>query len=171
MIGIGLMSGTSDTTFSPDASMSRAMLTTVLYRLMGEPEPETAEAVFADVSAGSWYGPAVTWAWENDVINGYGGGLFGPADELTREQAAVILWRLLRNLGADVSMDEEDMPEFADAQHISGYARDALDWACGMGLLDVGEDGTADPKGVVTRGEAAQIVLNFIVIVSIIIAA
>ena len=171
LYGSGLMSGTSDTTFSPDASMSRAMLATVLYRLMGEPEPETAEAVFADVSAGSWYGPAVTWAWENDVINGYGGGLFGPADELTREQAAVILWRLLQNLGADVSMDEEDMPEFADAQHISGYARDALDWACGMGLLDVGEDGTADPKGVVTRGEAAQIVLNFIVIVSIIIAA
>ena len=158
----GLMNGTGSTTFSPDSTMSRAMLATVLYRLVGEPEPETTEAVFTDVNTASWYGSAVTWAWENGLVNGYGDDLFGPTDALTREQAVVILWRFAQTLGVDVSVDGDASFELADGESVSRYARSAVRWACELGILGVSDEGTVDPKGEVTRAEAAQMLVNFI---------
>ena len=88
----GLMSGTSGTTFSPDTAMTRSMLATVLYRLAGSPAVTGTDA-FTDTSDGAWYSDAVLWASQEGIISGYGNGLFGANDPVTREQIATILWR------------------------------------------------------------------------------
>ena len=86
------MSGTSATTFSPDTPMTRAMLAAVLYRLEGSPAVTGSDS-FTDTADGAWYADAVLWASQNGIVSGYGGGLFGTNDPITREQLAAILWR------------------------------------------------------------------------------
>ena len=88
----GIMSGTSETAFSPDTPMTRAMLATVLHRAAGEPVPE-GTAPFSDVSPDTWYAEAVAWAAARGLVTGYGNGRFGTDDPITREQLAAILWR------------------------------------------------------------------------------
>ena len=124
-----LFSGTSETTFSPDETMSRAMLATVLYRLEGQPEKEAMSA-YSDVSDGAWYADSVAWAVENGIVNGYGDGQFGPNDSVTREQFVVMLWRYVGSPRAG----RRDL-DFADAEQVSGYAREALCWAVENGVL------------------------------------
>ena len=120
--GNGLMSGTSATTFSPETNTSRAMLATILYRSSGS--PAVTEAVdFTDVSTDAYYADAVAWASANGIISGYGNGLFGPNDPITREQIAAILWRYAGSPSAETGAD------FADESSISSYAATAVDWA------------------------------------------
>ena len=88
----GLFSGTSDTTFSPNASMTRAMLVTVLYRLEGQPTV-SGRSGFSDVKLNSYYEDAVTWAADNGIVNGTGATTFSPNANVTREQMAAILYR------------------------------------------------------------------------------
>ena len=88
----GLMSGTSSTTFSPNTPMTRAMLATVLHRLAGSPAVSGTDS-FTDTADNQWYSDAVVWAAQNGIVSGYGGGLFGINDPVTREQIATILWR------------------------------------------------------------------------------
>ena len=87
----GLMNGTSETTFSPDEAMSRAMIVTILYHLAGDPEVESYSS-FSDVPSDEWYSTPVAWAEDNNVISGYPNGTFAPNNPVTREQAATILW-------------------------------------------------------------------------------
>ena len=101
------MSGTSAITFEPDSAMSRAMLATVLYRKAGSPAV-TGSAGFTDVPAGSWYTQPVAWAVQNGVVGGYGDGLFGPDDPVTREQIAAILWRAAGSPDAEAGQDYAD---------------------------------------------------------------
>lgn len=91
----GLMSGTSSTTFSPNGTMTRAMLATTLYREAGSPSVSGTDA-FTDTQDGAWYGDAVLWASQEGVVSGYGNGLFGTNDPVSREQIATILWRYAR---------------------------------------------------------------------------
>lgn len=88
----GLMNGTSATEFSPDATLTRAMVVTVLYRAEGEPQVEW-NGIFSDVAAGQWYSDAITWASASGIVGGYGNGLFDPNDLITREQLDVIIRR------------------------------------------------------------------------------
>lgn len=104
----GLMGGTSATTFSPESTMSRAMLAAVLYRAAGEPEV-TGEDRFPDTSADEWYSDAVVWASQNEYINGYDNGRFGTNDPVTREQFAAIFRRYAASPAAGSA------PDFADA--------------------------------------------------------
>ena len=154
----GLMSGTGDGAFSPDLSVSRGMVVTILHRMDGSPAPET-DAGFADVPAGSWYAQAVAWAAEAGVVQGYDAAAFGPEDPITREQLAVILYRYAayRNYPTDT---RGDLSPFADQGSISGYARDAVSWAVGLGFLN-GADGALSPKGTATRCQAAAILRRF----------
>ena len=85
----GIMSGTTSTTFAPEATLTRAMLATVLHRMSNTPAVSDPP-VFADAAAGSWYSDAVSWAAKNNIISGYGGGTFGVNDPTTREQAVTI---------------------------------------------------------------------------------
>lgn len=87
-----LMNGTSATEFSPNATLTRAMVVTVLYRAEGEPQMEWSNT-FSDVAGGQWYSDAIVWASANGIVAGYGNGLFGPNDPITREQLDVIIRR------------------------------------------------------------------------------
>ena len=150
-----LFSGTSETTFSPDETMSRAMLATVLYRLEGQPE-QTAASAYSDVSSDAWYADSVAWAVENGIASGYGDGQFGPNDSVTREQFVVMLWRYMGSPKAS----RRDL-EFADADQVSDYAQEALCWAVENGVLNGNDSGQLVPGGTATRAEAAQMLKNF----------
>ena len=116
----GIMGGTSGTSFSPDTTMSRSMLATVLYRAEGSPAT-TSNETFSDVGSGTWYTDAVAWASSEGFMAGYGNGRFGTDDPVTREQLATILWRYA---GSPTAVSSET---FADESAISSYAVQAVD--------------------------------------------
>ena len=151
----GLMNGTSETTFSPLAPISRGMVVTTLYRLEGEPAV-TAACPFGDVAAGKYYEKAVIWAAENKIVNGYSNGNFGPEDSITREQLAAIFYRYAQFKGYDVSVGENtNILSYNDAFSISKYAVPAIQWACGAGLMQGDGFGNLMPAKDAVRAEAA----------------
>lgn len=155
----GLMSGVDGTTFDPDGTTTRAMLVTILYRLAGEPAADWANP-FVDVPAGVWFHDAVTWAWENDVVNGTSSSAFSPDASLTREQMATILYRYADSQHYDTSA-WASLSVYEDVGQISSYADDAMRWACGAGLLTGTSDTTLSPKGTATRAQIAVILSRF----------
>ncbi|MCQ2406459.1 MAG: leucine-rich repeat protein [Oscillospiraceae bacterium] len=155
----GLMNGTSETTFSPQASTTRGMIVTVLYRLAGEPS-FSADCPFNDVAEGSYYEKAIAWAAESGIVTGYGDDAFGPDDSITREQMAAIFHRYAKVMGYDVSK-KADLDAFADADSISAYALDAIAWAKEAGLVNGVSDTEICPRGLATREQAAAILHRF----------
>ncbi len=158
----GLFGGTSPTTFAPNATMSRAMLVTVLWRLAGEPAPKGVNT-FADVPGGTWYTDAVTWAAENGVVSGVGGGRFDPNSDVTREQTAVILFNYAHSRGYDVSA-RADLSVFPDAGSVSGWAQDALSWANAASIINgtvYGGQTILDPQGSASRAQVAKILMSY----------
>ena len=150
----GIMDGTSGTVFAPNLLLNRAMMAQVLYNL-ADGTASTA-AGFPDVAASAWYADAVNWAAANGYVTGYDNGLFGPEDDLTREQLAAILYRYAGSPAPAGSLDG-----FADAASASAYAVDALRWAVGEGLLTGKDGGRLDPTGTASRAELAQILARF----------
>lgn len=156
----GLMNGTGETIFDPYGGTSRAMVVTVLWRLAGEPEPRGICA-FADVEPGSYYETAVAWAMEKRIVTGVSSNAFAPHDAITREQLATILYRYARELeGRDVTASGS-LAVYSDADQVSPYARTALQWACGIGLLK-GSDGKLLPGAGATRAQVAAILHRFV---------
>lgn len=151
-----LLNGTGGAAFSPELSMSRAMLATVLYNLEGCPDQELTGA-FSDVSSDAWYAAGISWAAANGITSGYGDGQFGPNDNVTREQLAVMLWRYMESPASD-----KQVPDFMDTDQVSSYAMEALYWATANGILNGYGDGHLDPCGLATRAQAAQMLKNFI---------
>lgn len=151
----GIMNGTGATTFSPDRTMTRGMLATVLYRAAGSPEVSGAPA-FSDVPASSAYADGVAWAAARGVVTGYGDGRFGLNDPVTRQQIAAILWRY------DGSETVEDDADFTDASAISGYAVQAVNWAAANGIIAGRSDGSFDPAGYATRAQVAVILYRYL---------
>ncbi len=147
----GLMTGVDADTFSPDSSISRAMLVTVLWRRAGEPAA-TGSISFDDTTAGAWYEKALSWAVEQKIITGYGNGKFGPNDPVSREQMATILWRMAG------SPEVENVEPFADQAAISKYAVNAVIWARAEGIISGKGGNTFDPKGNTSRAETAAII-------------
>ena len=117
----------------------------------------TSGSTFADVADGQWYAPAIIWAAAYGIVGGYGNGLFGPDDNITREQLAVMLWRWA---GSPAATDKE--LHFTDADEASGYALDALRWAAENGVLNGYSDGRLNPGGTATRAQAAQMLRNYL---------
>ncbi len=124
----GLFKGTSATEFEPETTMTRAMFVTVLGRLDGVNEKAWRGAAFDDVVAGEWYAPYVKWAASKGIVNGYGDGTFGVDDEVTIEQAVVILARYAEYCDVDTS-SEKSLSRYADAKKVSDWAEDAMKWA------------------------------------------
>lgn len=155
--GKGMMSGTSATAFAPNETTSRGMIVTVLHRMEGM--PTASGAVFTDVSRGQWYADAVAWANANNIVGGYGNGLFGPGDAITREQMSSILYRYSQYKGYPVSA-AGSLSAFPDAAQTSSYAVDAMNWAVGSGLI-AGVSGNLDPKGSATRAQVATILRRY----------
>ncbi|NLX64503.1 MAG: S-layer homology domain-containing protein, partial [Clostridiaceae bacterium] len=152
----GLMFGTGNDTFSPQLATNRGMIATILYRLSGS--PETLESTFRDVIPGAYYAKAVAWAEKQGIISGYGNGMFGPEDSITREQMAAMLWRYAGSPSADTSV----LNSFNDAGEISDYAKQALAWAYTEGIMAGKGNGILDLKGYATRVEAAVILTNYL---------
>lgn len=153
-----MMSGTGDDTFSPGATTDRRMIVTILHRLEGS--PQAGKSSFPDVDPNQWYAAAVDWAAEKGVVNGYDNGRFGPADRITREQLAAILYRYARLKGYNTA-STGSLAGFTDGDKVSTYAAEALRWAVGAGVI-TGKDGNRlDPKGGASRAEAATILMRF----------
>lgn len=155
----GLFSGTDSRSFSPNASMTRAMLVTVLYRLEGEPTV-TGRSSFTDVRSGAYYEKAVIWAAANGIVTGTDSTSFSPGAKVTREQLAAILYRYAqyRKLDTDASAK---LNSFTDADSVSAYASEALGWAVSEGLIN-GASGKLMPKGDATRAQVAAILHRFV---------
>jgi len=151
----GLMNGVSDTTFAPNATTTRAMIVTILWRLDGK--AAGGATTFTDVAADSWYADAVAWAAKYGIVTGYDAATFGPNDPITREQLATILYRFNNYRGGSLMASELD---FVDAGSVSGYAVDAMKWAVGQGLVN-GMDGKLNPAGFATRAQVAAILHRY----------
>ena len=154
----GMMNGTGTNTFEPNATTTRGMIVTILYRL--EKEPAAGTSPFADVAANQWYAKAVAWAAANGVVNGTSSTTFNPNDPITREQMAAILYRYASFKGYDVT-GKADLASYTDASQISDYAKDAMSWANQAGLIG-GVSATAlQPQGSATRAQVATILMRF----------
>ena len=159
----GLFYGTSETTFDPDATMTRAMLVTVLYRLEGKPETN-AENPFKDIADGMWYTDAVVWAAENGIVLGVEENIFDPDGKITREQMATILYRYTKFKGLPLN-DGDYAEEYPDIDKVSPYAEEAMRWANAEGLINGMRDGetvTLAPQGDATRAQVATIFMRYV---------
>ena len=154
----GLFSGTSDTTFSPNTSMTRAMLVTVLYRLEGQPAVN-GRSGFSDVQYNGYYEDAVTWAADNGIVNGISTSTFSPNANVTREQMAAILYRYAQykkyNTAASSSLNS-----FSDHTSVSSYAVASLQWSVAEKLVN-GSNGKLMPTGNASRAQVAAILHRF----------
>ena len=156
----GLMLGTSKTLFSPHGTATRGMMATILWRMEGSPVPKGKNS-FADVEAGKWYADAITWTAENGIFAGYGKDKFGPDDPITREQLAAIFYRYADYKGYDLTV-KGNLDKFKDADKITDYAKTAMQWAVGSGLMKGKSGNLLDPQGTATRAEIAAMLHRFI---------
>ena len=158
----GLMAGTSATTFAPDVTTSRAMIATILWRMAGSPVVNYAMN-FADVPQDQWYSEAIRWATSEGIVGGYGNGLFGTNDPITREQFAAMLYRFAQEQGYDVSIGENtNILSYTDVADLSEYAISAMQWAVGAGIINgTGDGSTLSPQGQATRAQAAVMLMRF----------
>ena len=156
----GLMLGTSKTLFSPHGTATRGMMATVLWRMEGSPAPKGKNS-FTDVEAGKWYADAITWTAENGIFAGYGKDKFGPDDPITREQLAAIFYRYADYKGYDLTV-KGNLDKFRDADKITDYAKTAMQWAVGSGLVKGKSGNLLDPQGTATRAEIAAMLHRFI---------
>lgn len=150
----GLMNGTDAAVFSPNATMSRAMLATVLYRMAGSPDV-TGTDTFLDTENNQWYSDAILWASQRDIVGGYDDGRFGPDDPVLREQIAALLWRYAGRPTPEASID------FADEAEISLWAQDAVDWAQVNGYINGDEANRFQPINQATRAEVSAILARY----------
>ncbi len=156
----GLMLGTSKTLFSPHGTATRGMMATILWRMEGSPVPKGKNS-FTDVEAGKWYADATTWTAENSIFAGYGKDKFGPDDPITREQLAAIFYRYADYKGYDLTV-KGNLDKFKDADKITDYAKTAMQWAVGSGLVKGKSGNLLDPQGTATRAEIAAMLHRFI---------
>ncbi len=150
-----LMGGYGNGTFGPSNNLSRAQFAQILFNMEGRPVVNYL-LQYGDVAEGAWYTEAIRWAASQGIIGGYSGGVFGPNDSITREQLAVMLWRYA---GSPAATDKE--LRFTDADKAGGYALEALRWAVENSVMSGRGGGILDPKGLVTRAQAAQMLMNF----------
>ena len=155
----GLMSGTSETTFSPDLTTTRGMIVTILYRMENEPTV-TSTTAFTDVASDQYYANAVAWAAQNGIVSGTTATTFAPNAAITREQMAAILYRYAQFKGYDVSV-KADLSVYTDAASVGAYATDAMAWANGAQLITGTSATTLTPAGQATRAQVATILMRF----------
>ncbi len=157
-----LMIGTSKTTFAPEMDTSRAMIATILWRLRGS-KTASGTIPYPDVPDGTWYTEAVRWATQEGVVKGYGDGNFGPADPITREQLAAMLYRYEQKFGSGgFTGSWMFLLDFHDADQVNPWASEAVHWMTMHKVIQGKDDKTLDPQGQATRAEAAAILQRYI---------
>ncbi|MFQ8638112.1 MAG: InlB B-repeat-containing protein [Acutalibacteraceae bacterium] len=155
-----IMVGTSDTTFSPYGTATRGMMAAIIWRMEGSPKAEYS-GTLKDVPKDSYYAEAVKWTMQQGIFSGYGGGLFGPDDPITRQQLAAIFYNYAKYKGYDLT-PTDSLSGFTDGDKVAGWAQDAMKWAVGSGLMNGKGDGILDPQGTATRAEIAAMLHRFI---------
>ena len=156
----GLMSGVSDTAFEPNANTTRGMIVTVMYRLENEPNVNIDNS-FKDVKSSDYYGNAIYWAKQNNIVTGYNSTTFAPNDNITREQMTAILYRYASYKGYSVDKTS-DLSEFTDVSNINDYALKPVKWAVASNLISGMGDSTISPLGNASRAQIATILMRFI---------
>lgn len=166
----GYIAGTSATTVTPDGECTRAMIVSILYRMQGEPakvngyELKKLAAPFDDVERGMWYTDAIWWAKLTGVVSGMSPSTFAPDDPITRAQLAVILYNYTKQFAPESLTETGSLTGFPDADSVPSWARTAMAWAVGNGLISgVGENGVSylRPEGCATRAQVATILMNY----------
>ena len=166
----GYIAGTSATTVTPDGECTRAMIVSILYRVQGEPakvngyELKKLAAPFDDVERGMWYTDAIWWAKLTGVVSGMSPSTFAPDDPITRAQLAVILYNYTKQFAPESLTETGSLTNFPDADSVPSWARTAMAWAVGNGLISgVGENGVSylRPEGCATRAQVATILMNY----------
>ena len=159
-----IFTGTSDTTFSPQKTMTREMLATALYNLSKDTNPSYTKMPFSDTETGKWYSDAVVWASKNNIISGYGNNLFGVGDPVTREQAATVLFRYAQYKGVPL-IGANTLTEFSDKSSVHSWALQAIQWAVSNNLMS-GQNNNGkiilNPLAKATRAEIATIIVAYI---------
>ncbi len=155
----GIMSGTDGSRFSPNGTLTRAMLSQILYAMEDKPAVSDA-ATFSDVAAGAWYADAVNWTAAQGIVAGMGENSFAPDAPVTREQLSLILYGYARYKGYDTSASVS-LSGYADRDSVAVWAADSMGWAVSEGLISGRPGGYLDPAGTATRAEVAQILMNF----------
>ena len=159
MKGNGYMSGTTETTFSPNSKLTRGMLVTILHNMERKPKA-TGTSKFLDVqNKNMYYYNAVLWASNNKIVNGYSNGKFGADDYITREQLATILCNYCKYKGK-YKANSADYSKFADKNKISSFAKNGMNWAVGNKIVN-GSNGKLNPQGTASRAEAAAMIYNY----------
>ena len=158
----GIMTGLNSTHFGPNQPLARAQFAVILYRLNNTPEVEYKET-FPDVPDGQWFTDAILWAADTKVVTGYtDSGMFGPADNINREQIAVMMYRYANYKGYDTSK-KEDFSGYKDASSVSEFAKEAMQWAVANKIISGKDNGAAlDPQGKANRAECATIIQRFL---------
>ena len=157
-----IMTGTSPTTFAPNAPLTRAQLVTILWRTEGEPSTSWRNQ-FTDVSAGQWYSNAVIWAFDNGIVTGTSPSTFAPGANITREQFATMMHRYAEFTGQDVTIcGDFILGGFQDAGSVSSWAMTAMRWAVYTGLISGTGNYMLSPGGNATRAQAAVILTRFL---------
>ena len=166
----GYIAGTSATTVTPDGECTRAMIVSILYRVQGEPakvngyELKKLAPPFDDVERGCWYTDAIWWAKLTGVVSGMSPSTFAPDDPITRAQLAVILYSYTKQFAPESLTETGSLTGFPDAGSVPSWARTAMAWAVGNGLISgVGENGVSylRPEGCATRAQVATILMNY----------
>lgn len=159
----GIMTGLTPTAFGPVETLSRAQFAVILYRMSDSPKIRYRDS-FPDVYKHDWYADAVIWASQNGIINGYAhNGCFGPADPITREQIATMLFRYAQYMGYNTSGRSIFMDYiWYDSLSVSDFARTAMEWNTWSGIISGKYDNSyLDPQGIATRAECATMILRF----------
>ena len=156
----GIIIGTSDATFNPNTKLTRGMLVTILHRMDGKPTP-TTQNKFSDVYKSQYYYDAVIWAAEKGIVHGYDDGTFGPDEDITRQDLAVMIRNFARYKGKNVNVTS-DLNKFKDGNLVSDYANSAVEWATGTGVITGNNNGESlTPHGKATRAETAGMMYNY----------
>ena len=160
-----VMNGTGDNKFSPDATLTRDMVATILHRREGEPSMSGVDNPFSDVPEGTWYTDAVKWAYYNNIVTGYGDGRFGPTDAVTKEQLALLLYRTGVESGTMPSAFGEGR-DFKDLAKVNDWAYEAVSALNGLGVFVNLQGDYFNPQAAATRAEVASILYRYIVIMT-----
>ena len=152
----GLLNGLPGNRLAPGLTASRGQIITMMWRMAGSPAI-IAYGDFNDVESDTWYTSAVRWAAALNISGGYGDGTFGVADDITREQVVTMLYRY----AGSPAVNGNYLASFPDADKISSWAKDAMNWAVSVGLINGTGAGQLAPAATATRAEVASILMRF----------
>ena len=163
LTGLGIISGTDDYSFAPQADIKRGEFTKLLFNMaetMGVEPQQVPNVPFTDLSNGShWATGYIGWAYENGIVNGYDDNTFRPNDYITRQDIAVMIKNFMDGY-LNVDLEETGFINFDDNDHISAYARDAVDYVAQHGLMQGDGSGVFGPKAYTPRSQTAQLLFN-----------